>query len=112
MSTAPGDVERVARISAVALHKELSAAIYAAITSGDDNTSRVARNIAHDMVRRISAIRDAASKVCIDEAKKLRPGCELGESMASIHKSRGGYETATECASAIRELPLTTEPAR
>lgn len=36
------------------LHEQLARMILAGITSGDDNTSRIARNIAHDLLRNFS----------------------------------------------------------
>lgn len=46
------------------LHKQLARLIHAGITSGDDNPSRVARNVAHDILRNfvISGIGDYATE--------------------------------------------------
>ncbi|MCB8880074.1 hypothetical protein ACELLULO517_07495 [Acidisoma cellulosilytica] len=55
---------RETALSTFELHKTLSAVIHAGITSGDDNTSRLARNIAHDIMRKFPTI---AAEKCAEQ---------------------------------------------
>jgi hypothetical protein len=105
MSRESSDVERVAQVSAIALHKELSAAIHTAITSGDDNTSRVARNIAHDMVRRITPIHAdmARFRSALEEVYELLEPGRADMSNPAVIRNKIGF---------VIRAALTQEPPR